>query len=243
MSIFESTMRACMKAKSTKLKEGNPVSHDLPPSIDSFLQDVAQTTGHISYNDIAKFAESKFTDDDLKSLRKLRRAFFNVDPWDDDTFNEIGKKVAMIVKKKEKSRHIVYSEPDFVETDDIPDEVSRVSDVDLGDLFRINEGVIDIELSDYFNSHIEQSGVYESDEFPAFPDGSPALVYDGEEWQVSAGASWDNDNVIEIVAMTYDAIDSGDVIEGENLLSKTFSVNDKDAAVEYFNKLLHLSSM
>lgn len=99
MNIFENTMRACMKAKSTKLKEGNPVSHELPPSIDSFLQDVAQEIGSISYNDIANFAESEFTDNDLKSLRKLRRAFLNVDPWEDeDALGEIGKKVAAIVK-------------------------------------------------------------------------------------------------------------------------------------------------
>lgn len=85
-----------------KLNEGNPVSHELPSSIDSFLQDVAQTTGQINYNDIAKFAKSKFTSEDLKALRKLRREYFDpeIDPWDDDTFNEIGKKVAMIVKKK-----------------------------------------------------------------------------------------------------------------------------------------------
>lgn len=87
-----------------KLNEGNPVSHELPSSIDSFLQDVAQTTGQISYNDIAKFAESEFTSEDLKALKKLRRAYYDDTNWEDDdddlVLNDIGKKVATIVKKK-----------------------------------------------------------------------------------------------------------------------------------------------
>lgn len=85
-----------------KLNEGNPVSHELPTSVDSFLQDVAQTTGQISYNDIAKFAESEFTSEDLKALKKLHRIYADDTNWEDDdddlVLNDIGKKVAAIVK-------------------------------------------------------------------------------------------------------------------------------------------------
>lgn len=37
--------------------EGNNVSHNIPDTIDTLLQDVAQTTNIISYNDIIKFGD------------------------------------------------------------------------------------------------------------------------------------------------------------------------------------------
>lgn len=37
---------------------GNPVSNNLPAAIDAWLQDFAQSTGEIDYNDIIKFGEA-----------------------------------------------------------------------------------------------------------------------------------------------------------------------------------------
>lgn len=54
------------------LNEGNPLTNDLPPRIDSFLQDIAQMTGLINYTDIFNF---KPTPEQIKELINLRRKF------------------------------------------------------------------------------------------------------------------------------------------------------------------------
>lgn len=80
-----------------KLNEGNPVSMNLPPSIDSFLQDVAQVTEKITYTDISNF-EKRCTKSDFSQLRKLRRKFADaMEDWDDEALDIIGQDVADIV--------------------------------------------------------------------------------------------------------------------------------------------------
>lgn len=55
------------------IKEGNPVTNDLPANIDSFLQDFAQMYGEISYNDIANLGKAWNTIDQANKtiLNKL----------------------------------------------------------------------------------------------------------------------------------------------------------------------------
>lgn len=52
------------------LKEGNPVSDDLPIEVDSLLQDISQTTNELSYTDIMNASE-KLSADDIKWLQDI----------------------------------------------------------------------------------------------------------------------------------------------------------------------------
>lgn len=84
----------------TKLKtESNGVSRNIPFTLDNFLQDVAQITGTISYLDIANF---KYTEKDKASLNKLRSAWYDAldDDADDEVLQDIGRKVANLLKSK-----------------------------------------------------------------------------------------------------------------------------------------------
>lgn len=60
------------KELSSELKEGNPVSRNLPEDLDAFLQDIAQVHGTISYKDITRFNP---TEGSLKTLRKLYKNY------------------------------------------------------------------------------------------------------------------------------------------------------------------------
>lgn len=76
--------------------EENSVSNSLPPSVDSFLQDVAQMYGGIDYTDIMHFAK-KATDAEVKKIQALSRKFkANAD--DEETAEGIAKQVASFVK-------------------------------------------------------------------------------------------------------------------------------------------------
>ena len=78
---------------SVTIKE-NSVSRNLPTAYDSFLQDVAQITGSISYNDIQKFDPKA-----VNRLKGLKDDWEELDPLDDeDEVEAIGKAVAKIVK-------------------------------------------------------------------------------------------------------------------------------------------------
>lgn len=77
------------------LKE-NSVTNSLPPSVDNFLQDVAQMYGGIDYTDIMHFAK-KATDAEVKKIQALSRKFkANAD--DEETAEGIAKQVASFVK-------------------------------------------------------------------------------------------------------------------------------------------------
>lgn len=76
--------------------EENSVTNSLPPSVDNFLQDVAQMYGGIDYNDIMHFAK-KATDAEVKKIQALSRKFkANAD--DEETAEGIAKQVASFVK-------------------------------------------------------------------------------------------------------------------------------------------------
>ena len=61
----------------SKINEGNGVSSNIPALLDNFLQDVAQMTGQISYNDIIKLGKDKKLSAKLDKIKKLKR------PWED----------------------------------------------------------------------------------------------------------------------------------------------------------------
>lgn len=83
------------------LKEGNPVSNKLPGSLDSFLQDIAQVHGLISYNDIMKFNPDE---NQIKELKRLRAKYNREAQYNDEesekTLASISKEVANIVKNE-----------------------------------------------------------------------------------------------------------------------------------------------
>lgn len=54
------------------LHEGNPVSSNLSPKIDQFLQDLAQVHGHFNYNDIMNF---KVSDENIKLITNLMNKY------------------------------------------------------------------------------------------------------------------------------------------------------------------------
>lgn len=87
--------------KEEQLAEGNNVSSQLPSAIDSFLQDVAQMYGTVTYKDIMKH---QYTEEDLKNLRTYRRRFRAEIPYEgekeaDAILKNIAEKVALIVKR------------------------------------------------------------------------------------------------------------------------------------------------
>lgn len=62
---------------------GNPITNTLPPSLDNFLQDMAQMYAEFDYSDVSKFAD-RATADDIKALRKLYRKSIEAREYDDD---------------------------------------------------------------------------------------------------------------------------------------------------------------
>lgn len=98
-----------------KLTEGNNVSSQLPPSIDDFLQDIAQMYGTITYKDIM---EHEYTEEDLKKLKNYRRRFRAEVPYEgdeetDNVLKKIANRVAQIVKSENilESRNNPYFAP------------------------------------------------------------------------------------------------------------------------------------
>lgn len=82
--------------KLLKLTE-NAISGNLNPVLDSFLQDVAQMTQAISYDDIITFAKCA-QPHQISALETLRKGWAEVVDYDDDNeLNEIAQHVAAIV--------------------------------------------------------------------------------------------------------------------------------------------------
>lgn len=81
-----------------RIDEGNNVSGNLPPSVDEFLQDVAQMYGGISYTDIMGH---HYSDEDIRKLNNLRkRAQMWSDEMDEDEFEDyMNTKIVPSVKK------------------------------------------------------------------------------------------------------------------------------------------------
>lgn len=83
-----------------ELTEGNNVSSQLPPAIDSFLQDIAQMYETITYADIMKH---QYSEEDMKKLTNLRRRFREEAQYNDEEsdaiMQKIANKVALIIKK------------------------------------------------------------------------------------------------------------------------------------------------
>lgn len=89
------------ETKST-IEEGNKVSTNLPPSVDSFLQDISQMTELLSYRDVMNFEPSE---EDLllvkKLISKVRRKL-NTEDLTDEQIAELPEvdQIVEIVKKK-----------------------------------------------------------------------------------------------------------------------------------------------
>jgi uncharacterized OB-fold protein len=85
----------------SKKTAGNPVNEDLPGDVDSFLQDIAQDFGGISYDDIMKLKPTK---DVLSTLRNYMRQITNLigakGILKEPEAGNIAKEVASFVKSK-----------------------------------------------------------------------------------------------------------------------------------------------
>lgn len=85
----------------SKINEGNGVSSNIPGMIDNFLQDVAQMTDQISYNDIIKLGKDKKLSAKLGKIKKLKNSWGDV--ADDDNYDammDIGRKVKSIINER-----------------------------------------------------------------------------------------------------------------------------------------------
>ena len=79
---------------------GNPITNELPASLDNFLQDMCQMYCDMNYTDASKFAK-RATPEDIKALRKLYKKFKEVAEYDDeDEIAEIAVSVEDLVKGK-----------------------------------------------------------------------------------------------------------------------------------------------
>ena len=98
-------MKQSRNVRNYRLKEGNSVSGTLPPTLDSFLQDIAQITGMIDYTDIMNFG-ARATAEDVKKLRKLYKAAQEAAEYDDeDDYNDIARDVRKVVVADEEYHH------------------------------------------------------------------------------------------------------------------------------------------
>lgn len=104
----ENTMKQSRNVRNYRLKEGNSVSGTLPPTLDSFLQDIAQITGMIDYTDIMNFG-ARATAEDVKKLRKLYKAAQEAAEYDDeDDYNDIARDVRKVVVADEEYHYPNY---------------------------------------------------------------------------------------------------------------------------------------
>ncbi len=80
---------------------GNPITNELPPSLDNFMQDMCQMyTKKMNYSHVAKFAE-KATAEDIKALRKLyRKAKEAAEVDDEEEMQDIADEVEKLVFEK-----------------------------------------------------------------------------------------------------------------------------------------------
>lgn len=75
---------------------GNPITNNLPPSIDMMLQDMAQMTNEFTYLDIYNFCKSGVPKEQIKALRNLYRRWCRYAEYNNE---EKMKEVAIQTKK------------------------------------------------------------------------------------------------------------------------------------------------
>lgn len=93
---FLNDLEGATPVNESVLKEGNPVSGELPPRVDAWLQDVAQMTNKITYNDIMKI---RYTDENNKKLRHWHKKWkIAADEDNQDEMNHIGELVKKLVR-------------------------------------------------------------------------------------------------------------------------------------------------
>lgn len=80
------------------LREGNPVSNDLPEVVDQMLQDLAQSTGAFSYNDIIQFSKIA-TPQSIATLRRYAKKFNSIADDNGEPDEEDIKEVSKIVRQ------------------------------------------------------------------------------------------------------------------------------------------------
>lgn len=96
---------------------GNPITNELPPTLDNFLQDMCQMySKEMNYSSVAKFAE-KATPEDIKALRKLyRKAKEAAEVDDEEDMQNISDEVEKLVLGKDSIKESF--EDDYDEEDD-----------------------------------------------------------------------------------------------------------------------------
>lgn len=78
------------------LDEGNPITRNLPASIDSMLQDMAQMFNLFEYNDVVNFIP---TEDSVNSLKQIYRKWRNEAQYESDETESILQKLANEAKE------------------------------------------------------------------------------------------------------------------------------------------------
>lgn len=62
----------------------NPITNNLPPSIDMMLQDMAQMTNEFTYLDIYNFCKNGVSEEQIKALRNLYRRWRRFAEYNDE---------------------------------------------------------------------------------------------------------------------------------------------------------------
>ena len=102
----------------------NRVSNKISPAIDDFLQDVAEMTGHISYNDIIKLGRDKNLDSKLTKLKKLRSAWYDAADDDNDiAMMDVGRSVKRIINESAQDS-LYFDNTVKYDNDDIAAQIS-----------------------------------------------------------------------------------------------------------------------
>ena len=110
----------------SKITVGNSLTNELPPSIDQFLQDLAQQFGYFTYSDIMNH---KFTNSEINKLKYLRSKIMKLmeeipDPDDEDSYlidKEVNKVSSIIKSSVKENLRENYDRYRWIEDNKEPD--------------------------------------------------------------------------------------------------------------------------
>ena len=115
----------------------NTVTNELPPDIDSFLQDMAQMHGKFNYSDIIQFAKKHNSENDiaLKFVKKLYGIAKNDAQYDDEKeFSVIAEDLEKLIKGKiNLTKHVKFGDvlntPKYIRDLKNPEKVGNIETV------------------------------------------------------------------------------------------------------------------
>ncbi len=151
------------------LTEGNNVSSNLTPAIDSFLQDIAQIHGGIDYNDIIEFGKT-VTPEDVKKLTNLRRRYrAEAEYGDDAILDPIVAKVVALVKpitsitEAVKEVDLILNDDEVIDLDEATGDITIYDDVidytpELPIVFKFAEDEDNLVHKYVMKEHDEEAG-------------------------------------------------------------------------------------